>query len=439
MNKTIFKASLAAALALLAAAGCKSPLEDAPTGGTGASGVLVLSIAGAETGARTLAPNLSAGIARCELTFTGPEGKTHEAVTVTGGSASVTLGTGQWTVTATGYAGTGESERAAARGSAEVTITDGGSAAASITLKPVTDGEQGTFSWNVTGANMINTATLALTAYPSGAVEGWTTVDLKTTPSGTFNLAAGYYIAAFTLTRTVGGTSVAARTEILHIYPGLTTEAAYTFTADDFQRFGQTKTGVIYLSETLASLPANDEWDPHTLAFSSYVNISSYWGSINSSIQTAKKYVILKFYVSSETDTITGSDNPSNNDMNIIKNNEYIKGVILQGGITVIGRYAFRDCIYLTSVTIPSGLFYIYSGAFSGCTGLTSVTIPSNVKSIEGTAFYGCTRLTSVTFTQSNISLEYDSFPGNLNTSYYYGGAGTYTRTIDGSTWTKKQ
>jgi hypothetical protein len=26
-----------------------------------------------------------------------------------------------------------------------------------------------------------------------------------------------------------------------------------------------------------------------------------------------------------------------------------------------------------------------------------------------------------------------------LNTSYYYGGAGTYTRTIDGSTWTKKQ
>lgn len=94
------------------------------------------------------------------------------------------------------------------------------------------------------------------------------------------------------------------------------------------------------------------------------------------------------------------------------RNNNIIKKVQIQDGVTSIGDDAFYDCSDLTSVTIPSSVTNIGSGAFSGCSGLISVTIPNSVTSIGSSAFSGCSGLTSVTIPNSIKSIDYRAFYG---------------------------
>jgi hypothetical protein len=124
-----------------------------------------------------------------------------------------------------------------------------------------------------------------------------------------------------------------------------------------------------------------------------------------------------------------------------------LTSVSMPAGVTSIGQQAFYGCTGLTSVSIPANVTSIGERAFYGCTGLTSVTIPANVTSIGNYAFYCCSGLTSVTFeTGSDIDDAYfgnKAFPegeygngGNsLRTAYLRGGAGTYTRPANGTTW----
>jgi len=122
------------------------------------------------------------------------------------------------------------------------------------------------------------------------------------------------------------------------------------------------------------------------------------------------------------------------------------------------GSGAFENCRNLTSITLPESVTSIGSEAFRGCGSLTSITIPTSVTSIGLCAFIFCNRLTSVTFAPgSAITKERfgnDAFPppkrmadpdhvpdngtDYLKTAYLKGGAGTYTRTSGGSTWTKQ-
>ena len=80
--------------------------------------------------------------------------------------------------------------------------------------------------------------------------------------------------------------------------------------------------------------------------------------------------------------------------------------IIIEDGVTSIGKYAFNNCTNLTNVTIPDSVTTIGSSAFSGCTSLTCITIPDSVTSIGDDAFYNCTSLTSVTV---NINNQYYS------------------------------
>ncbi|MEE1016373.1 MAG: leucine-rich repeat protein [Ruminococcus sp.] len=136
-----------------------------------------------------------------------------------------------------------------------------------------------------------------------------------------------------------------------------------------------------------------------------------------------------------------------------------IKSVVIENGVTSIGKYAFYGCKGLTSVTIPDGVTSIGSGAFDntgwynnqpdgliyagkfaykykgempnntsivikegtkgiadhafrGCTSLTSVTIPDSVTRIGGEAFAVCTGLTSVTIPDSVTSIGGYAFAG---------------------------
>ena len=91
---------------------------------------------------------------------------------------------------------------------------------------------------------------------------------------------------------------------------------------------------------------------------------------------------------------------------------ETLKTVVINNGVTSIGKYAFYGCWSLTSITIPDSVTSIGDFAFAGCRGLTSVAIPSFVTSIGDYVFSGCRMLTSITIPDSVKSIGAYAFNG---------------------------
>ena len=87
-----------------------------------------------------------------------------------------------------------------------------------------------------------------------------------------------------------------------------------------------------------------------------------------------------------------------------------IKTVVIENGVTSIGRSAFQACTSLTNITIPDSVTGIGRSAFQACTSLTNITIPDSVTSIGSWAFGGCTNLTNVTIPDSVTSIGNGAF-----------------------------
>ena len=89
-----------------------------------------------------------------------------------------------------------------------------------------------------------------------------------------------------------------------------------------------------------------------------------------------------------------------------------ITSVVLEPGVTNVGRCAFYGCSGLTNVSIPEGVTSIYESAFSGCSGLTNVNIPEGVTSISFSAFSGCSGLTNVNIPEGITRIGRYAFSG---------------------------
>ena len=83
-------------------------------------------------------------------------------------------------------------------------------------------------------------------------------------------------------------------------------------------------------------------------------------------------------------------------DFGAFENNDKIKKITIEIGITVIYFQAFENCTELTEVELPEGLLNIRSEAFKGCKKLAKIQFPESILSIGYLAFQGCEKLTSV-------------------------------------------
>ena len=89
---------------------------------------------------------------------------------------------------------------------------------------------------------------------------------------------------------------------------------------------------------------------------------------------------------------------------------EQIKTVILEEGVTLIGRYAFENCINMDSIMLPDGMFVIQDRAFHNCSALTTLTIPVSMRGISAAAFEGCTSLTTLNYYAMECSVNASSY-----------------------------
>jgi hypothetical protein len=92
-----------------------------------------------------------------------------------------------------------------------------------------------------------------------------------------------------------------------------------------------------------------------------------------------------------------------------------INRVIINDGVTGIGRRAFAGCRNLASVTIPGSVTSIKGGAFAGCHSLISISIPESVTGIGGSAFAGCRNLTAVSIPNGVTTIRFRVFADCCN------------------------
>ena len=165
------------------------------------------------------------------------------------------------------------------------------------------------------------------------------------------------------------------------------------------------------------------------------------------------------YNVSTTTLTISGTgamaDYTDANYQPWAANRLVIKTIVINEGVTSIGKYAFSNCEYVTSgVSIPASVTSIGNYSFNYCS-MTSLTIPSN-SSLEtiGSFAFNCAGFGSVTIPASVKSIGNNAFDGSatlttvtLNSNPFIGESAFYSSTavtmnltangpVDGAYWT---
>lgn len=81
--------------------------------------------------------------------------------------------------------------------------------------------------------------------------------------------------------------------------------------------------------------------------------------------------------------------------------------IVIENGVTSIGRMAFKDFDRVTKVTIPKSLLTIGEAAFYGCSSLSDIEFATGSKltTVDTAAFYGCSGLSSLTLPDTVESL----------------------------------
>lgn len=87
-----------------------------------------------------------------------------------------------------------------------------------------------------------------------------------------------------------------------------------------------------------------------------------------------------------------------------------VVSVVIEDGVTEIGRYSFHFFRNLTDVRIPDSVTTIAANVFDCCRSLESIVLPEKLKSIPNYLFDGCFSLKNVTIPEGVKSLGSYSF-----------------------------
>ena len=89
---------------------------------------------------------------------------------------------------------------------------------------------------------------------------------------------------------------------------------------------------------------------------------------------------------------------------------ESIHSVVIDPGVTSIGKTAFYRCSTIKSISIPEGVTNIGVDAFYACSGLKKILLPNTTEIIGDRAFSSCTALAEVTIPEGVTSIGSRSF-----------------------------
>ena len=101
---------------------------------------------------------------------------------------------------------------------------------------------------------------------------------------------------------------------------------------------------------------------------------------------------------------------------------ELVRKVVIEKGITYIGREAFYNCDMITEIIIPEGVTKIGWSAFSSCDSLTKITIPSTLEHVQPWAFSRCKNLSDVYISdlESWCRINFEKYSAVENCPMYY-------------------
>ena len=123
---------------------------------------------------------------------------------------------------------------------------------------------------------------------------------------------------------------------------------------------------------------------------------------INNGVTTIGRFA---FYKCSNIISITIPNSVTSIGGHAFRECTHLTDISIPNKVSSIAEYTFEKCSDLSLITIPSSVNSIGEGAFEDCSSLSSITIPESVKSVGDCAFYGCSGLTSVVIPSSVTSI----------------------------------
>jgi predicted outer membrane repeat protein len=398
----ILTTTLAAALGLLFLAACVNPFINPMKRDAGrTSGETGLVRVGTGAGAeRTALPE--AVFDHYEYYFSYEGGADELREPIVDGGDEFALEPGNWTVLLKAYAEPGNDSLAAEGRSDSFLVQLYEETEVRVRLSPVISGGRGTLRFAL--------------AYPSGAavrsftltrlagVEG---IDLTASAqtsgeglAGTIMADAGYYAVRVVLRK---GEIETGKTEVAHLYHGLTTEISFEFTDDDFQAilvFSNADSGPGSLREAIANAPAGATIVLDLPEQSNVITLTSPL-AINKSLAVNGGGATLTQTGSNRLIAITGGSSTV-----VVINRVHFKGGRVSGSggaISAAGYLTLESCVFSDNRASASG------GAVSNTTARTTVkgsTFYMNRADATGGAIYSVG-------TNAPVFLEGNVFYGN--------------------------
>ena len=99
-----------------------------------------------------------------------------------------------------------------------------------------------------------------------------------------------------------------------------------------------------------------------------------------------------------------------------------LEQIVIPDNVQTIGKLAFCNCSGVTTLTLGTGMTTIGQYAFAGCASLTSITIPDNVQTLGKYAFTGCSNVTTITIGTGVNTIEDYIFASMPNITDMYVG-----------------